>query len=60
MTDEEYQAGMARLLALMDMPLPDGSPEAEEFDLLRDEIAEYEQKELMRIIEELENDNQSI
>lgn len=60
MTDEEYQAGMARLLALMDLPLPDGSPEAEEFDLLRDEIAEYEQKELMRIIEELENDNQSI
>jgi hypothetical protein len=60
MTDAEYQAGMARLLALMDLPLPDGSPEAEEFDLLRDEIAEYEQKELMRIIEELENDNQSL
>lgn len=51
MTEAEYQAGISRLLALMDLPLPDGSPEAEEFDRLSLALAEYEQGVLMRMFE---------
>jgi hypothetical protein len=54
MTDAEYQAGITRLLALMDLPLPDGSPEAEEFDRLSLALAEYEQGVLMRMFKEIE------
>jgi hypothetical protein len=54
MTESEYQAGISRLLALMDMPLPDDSPEAEEFEQLSVALAEYEQGVLMRMFKEIE------
>lgn len=56
MTEQEYQTGLSRLLALMDMPLPEDSPEAEEFDRLSLALAEYEQGVLMRMFKEVEHD----